>query len=177
MLAKTSEDGRQWFVLTCEPNREKVAASHLIARRFKVYLPEISTTATRGVRRAKMLVSRPMFRGYLFIRLGREDRWTWVETAPGVLRFLRLEDDFAVISDQEMQRVYDVEQGEIRIKKERKYLHEFEVNEPVRVAAGLFSGLNGRIETLDDEERITILLSMLGRATPVQLSSFDLEKL
>lgn len=181
MLAKTYEenDGRQWFVLTCEPNRETLAASHLIARRFKPYLPTESVLTTRGVRRAKVRVMRPMFRGYLFLRYGLWEGRNWaVESVPGVHRFLRLDDDYAIVPDVQMQTIFDTEQDLAEKAKRRTVAHDFKAGEEVRVAEGVFTGFTAKIESLDGDDRITILLGMLGRATRVQnLAPYELEKL
>jgi len=188
MLAPNAGDGRQWFVLTCEPNRERTAASHLIARDFKPYLPEISVAsgvkwgrpAMHGylARRKIKMEKRPMFRGYIFVQLRRGiDNFQWAQSCPGVRGFLRLEEHYAVVSDRDMQRVVDVEFGVAESPKEQKYVHPFTVGESVRISNGVFSGFNADIVSLDDEERITLLLGMLGRAAKIQISSFDLEKL
>lgn len=191
MLAKTdNENGAQWFVLLIYPQHEKIAAGTLIGRGFKVRHPEIDVARTRGHRRRVIQTSKPLFPGYLFIRFSFlwPARFDWltarpitprnrITSAPGVQGFLKLGNDYAILSDEDMHRVERIEQGERELRNAPKYSHHFTVGELVRVGAGPFTGLNAEIRSLDAETRITILLSLLGRATPVQLASSDLEKL
>lgn len=171
-------DGRQWFVLLCEPQMERKAAARLIGERFKVYLPECLVWTTRGIRRRKVQAPRPMFRGYLFIRLSLLlDPFTHASSAVGVHKFLKFGEDFAIVPDEVMRRIGMIEQELMTPKQLRGPSAMFHVGEAVRVAEGTFSGFNADIIRLDDEERITILLPLLGRAVPVTLEAEQLEKL
>lgn len=179
MLAIT-EPQRQWFVLLTEPQMERKAAAHLIGRRFKTYLPEEAVWARRGVRRQKVEVRRPIFRGYLFIHLSFEadaDRWNKVTTVPGIHRFMRLNDDFAIVPDHEMHKLFATEQILLQPAKIRGPASIFKAGEQVRATEGPFSGFAGEIERLDDEQRISVLMAMFGRVTRVHFQAEQLEKL
>lgn len=179
MLAKV-EPERNWFILLTEPQMERKAAAHLIGRRFKVYLPEELVWTTRGVRRRKVEIRRPMFRGYLFIRLGfiaDGDRWSVVTSVPGVHKFMRTGDDYAIVPDSIMQKVAGVEEELLKPKPVRGPSAIFSPGETVRISDGPFSGFQAQIESLDDSKRITILLPFLGRASRTQILAEELEKL
>lgn len=103
-----------WHVIETQPNHERTAASHLIARRFGVFIPETEETLIRRGR--KVDVNRLMFRGYLFVfvwsilrHLGR------IETCPGVARVIFVDDEPdqprrpAVISDKKIDEIRAVE--------------------------------------------------------------------
>lgn len=193
MLARLNdENNAQWFVLLVVPQHEKIAAGALIGRGFKVKHPEIDSMQRvwRSRRQVLQRIRKPMFPGYLFVRFSFlwPARFDWltsrpitarsrIASAPGVMQFLKLGDDYAVISDQDMHRVDEIERGERELRNAPKFAHRFAVGELVRVNAGPFTGFSAEIRSLDAESRITILLSMLGRATRVQLSSDELEKL
>lgn len=169
---------RKWFVLQTEPNKEAQAAAHLIARRFKTYLPQESVYTTRGARRRKVPVLRPLFRGYVFVRLSlAEPGWGVATTVPGVHRFLKVEDDFAIVPDDLMQRVFDIAEVLSIPKKIRGPSSIFQPGQLVRISEGPFTGINTTITALDDEERISVLLPLLGRLAKVHLAAQALEKL
>lgn len=168
---------RQWYVLLIEPQQEAKAAAHLIGRGVKQYLPTIPSWTTRGIKRTKVKVLRPMFPGYLFVRLdfandGRALRH--IRSTVGVTKFLQFDTDYAVVPEQAMQRIFAVEQDML---KPRPKVRAYAVGEKVRINEGPFSGINGDIVGLDDNDRVKVLLSLLGRATPVQLSESVIEKL
>jgi len=171
---------REWFVLSTEPNMERKAASFLIARRFKTYLPEMIKISTRGVRRRKVNIRRPIFPGYVFLFFGFDidrARRQHVETAPGVHKFLRFDEDYAVVPGEAMERLFGIEQELLKPKQVKGPSSIFSPGEVVRISDGSFSGLNAEIESLDDDERITILLDILKRKVRTQIMAEQVEKL
>jgi transcription termination/antitermination protein NusG len=172
---------RRWHVLLIEPQRELTAAAYLTAHRFKVYLPQIKTWARRGLRRTKMEVERPMFPGYLFIRFDPDlddgkRRWR-IDITPGVRGFMKLDGEHAIISDVDIRVVQMIEEEERSGLRRPEIVHGYRLGEEVRVSEGVFSGFNGQVSRLDDEQRITLLLSLFGRAVRATLPVDDIEKL
>jgi transcription termination/antitermination protein NusG len=166
----------KWYVLQIHPQHEGIAAAHLIGRRFKVYLPTMLSTSTRSIRRRKVKIARPIFPGYLFIFIDfdRDDRLHFVHNAPGVHKFLQLGTDLAIISQLDMDRIGRIEEA---LMKPREKASIWNVGEVVRIGDGPFTGLTAKIARLDENDRITVLLTLLGRATPVTLPDAELEKL
>lgn len=80
----------QWHVLETHPNSERLAASHLIARRFGVFVPETEETIVRRGR--KIDVTRLMFRTYIFVFvwdiMAHQRR---IQSVPGVSRIMYVE--------------------------------------------------------------------------------------
>lgn len=169
----------QWYVLQTEPQRENSANGYLIGRRVRTYLPVVPQVTTRGIRRAKVTVHKPMFRGYLFVHLDlRVDQRACAacRSAPGVHRFVKFAatDHFAIISDKDMRHILDEEE---KASDPATYVSRFAVGERVRVSDGPFAGHNVEICELGDEERIKVLVSLLQREVLTEMDPLILEKL
>jgi transcriptional antiterminator NusG len=200
-MEATSEAGhkRSWYVLQVAPNRERVAKAflspsdeeiaqgrgisnrlmlHLISRKFEPYVPMMREKRTRGVVRRKIVVEKPIFPGYAFIRLNFQadkHRLHLIWLAPGVFDFVRNADgDYAVVPDAEMALIGRIEAAAL---VPRTKASPFEFGEEVRIADGPFCGFNGDIFELTDSERIGLLVNIFGRKTPIRLDEDQLEKL
>lgn len=174
-------ENRRWYILVTAPSHERIAAAHLIARQFKAYLPVIPDWTTRGVRRTKIRTLKPMFPGYLFVRLDMgtdNSRLDHITNAPGVVRFLQLDNDLAILPDADMARVENVEKFHAdSLQRPPRLSDKFSLGEKVRVGYGPFSGFNADIIRLEDGDRIKVLIGLMRRATAVTIDASDLEKL
>lgn len=171
-----------WYVIETTPGHQKIAAAHLSARRFGIYVPEVETDEMRRGRRVKSL--HPMFRGYIFVFLwGINRHYGRVLACPGVLRFVLIEDNPAIISDADIARIKAVEnkhrplsitleligypkkkkrwRNSNKTQEERLREERFTENEIVAVyTKSYWTG----IETLDDDGRNQALRRALGLA-------------
>jgi len=85
----------------------------------------------------------------------------------------------SLLIDSATARLAVLPAGEIdRIAEaERRLIHQilnppprelpYQVGDPVRVTGGAFAGFYANIETLDDEERIALLMDIFGRQTRI----------
>lgn len=125
----------------------------------------------------KVSTDRKFFPGYVLIKCNlTDDVWHLIRYTPHVTGFLgseRGKKPFA-ISEAEAQRILNViENG---AEKPRSLL-SFEVGEAVRVTEGPFANFQGSVEMVDEEkERLTVTVSIFGRATPIELDYNQVEK-
>ena len=65
-----------------------------------------------------------------------------------------------------------------KLKKESpKFKPDFETGETVRVTTGPFADFNGIIEEINlDQSKVTVLVNIFGRETPVELGFTDIVK-
>ena len=166
---------RRWYVALTEGGRERTAAGWMVGYGVSFYLPMVfKTEVCRGRQRS---VSRAMFPGYLFVHVARtERRWQRMRTAPGIRDMLAFDGHLATLTDLDIEDIRFVE-AECGAAVTQGSAHEFEPGEVVRVRKGPFASFNGRIDDLDDHERISLLLSIFGRETRVHLPADHLEKL
>ena len=120
--------------------------------------------------------SRKFYPGYILVRMHLDNEtWHIVNSTAKVTGFLGGKNKPAPISDKEAQQIVDkMQQG--KNKPQPKYF--FEPGDEVRVVDGPFSNFNGTVEDVSpDKEKIKVLVSIFGRATPVELNFMQVSKI
>lgn len=115
-----------------------------------------------------------LFPGYMLVQmdLSPEVMRLVIET-PRVLKFLGGKNPVA-LSQKEIDRVLEKVQGGVVLSGDQSGLA---VDSEVTIADGPFSGFVGVIEKVDPEnERITVMVSIFGRMTPVELRFDQVKK-
>merc|ERR1711939_286252 len=117
---------------------------------------------------------RKFFPGYVLINCDMNDvTWHLVSNTAKVTGFLGTGKRPSPISEREAQRILDqVKEGVDRPKPSIS----FDIGEQVRVSDGPFTSFNGTVEDVDEEKaRLKVLVSIFGRATPVDLEYSQVE--
>lgn len=173
MLAKTfADDGRQWFILTCEPNKERIATAHLIGRRFQPYLPtetkikDYKIRSWLGIGHRQRHQVEPIFRGLVFIRFSFEldrDKRGRLQGCPGVHKFLRIGMDYAILSDLDMDEIRRIEYDLAAPPQVGAITCQFYPGQKLRITDGVGSDQTGIFKTFDMKRRIVWLETRFGR--------------
>lgn len=120
--------------------------------------------------------SRKFYPGYILVRLSLDDEtWHIVNSTAKVTGFLGGKNKPSPISDQEAAAIVErMEQG--KNKPQPKYY--FEPGDDVRVTDGPFTNFNGTVEESNpDKGKVRVLVSIFGRATPVELDFVQVTKI
>jgi transcriptional antiterminator RfaH len=162
-----SESGSKWYVAQTHPRAEAKAAEHLTRQGFGVYLPRFRKRR-RHARRIDT-VKAPLFPGYLFVAIDTAtQRWLSIQSTIGVARLICNGDVPAVVQREIVDALRQREGDGGLIKLEPR---PFKIGEELRVLDGAFTGTFGLFEGMNDNERITILLDLLGRKVRVNLEA------
>ena len=96
-----------------------------------------------------------------------------VAMLPRVSRFLGGETPMA-LSDKEVERIFAQIEGGLAVVADKSV---FTVGSEVHIASGPFVGFVGIIDKVDDEhERLSVMVSIFGRMTPVELGYDQVKK-
>ncbi len=136
------------------------------------------------VKGEKRTSKRKFFPGYILVQMemSNESRHL-VENTPKVTGFVGAQKADAKtkelppppsVSDQEVLRLTcQISEGTLKPKPKV----QFEQGDQVRVTDGPFSNFNGTVEEVNpDKGRLRVLVSIFGRATPVELDFMQVEK-
>ncbi len=156
----------RWYVVHTQPRREGRAAEHLSRQEFCVYVPRYAKRR-RHARRIDT-VAAPLFPGYLFVRIDlRHARWRSVNGTIGVIRLVCHGDQPAPVPAGIIES--------LRAHEDEKGLHSpasLMVLDPgarLRIVGGAFDDRVGVYERMTADERVVLLLNLLGREVRVRL--------
>ncbi len=116
-----------------------------------------------------------LFPGYILIEMElNQETLNMVTSTPKVLKFLG-GDKPAPLSLKEVERMLAQVKGGVVVPTGKK--GDFVVGSEIDIAEGPFSGFVGIVDKIDEEnERITVMVSIFGRLTPVELTFDQVKK-
>lgn len=166
----TGRDGcrNRWYAVFTKPSSEQTAVAHLARQGFEPYFPRLQHRVLRGARWVERIVA--LFPRYVFVRLeaGRQSLAP-VRSTRGVSGVVRFGNEAAVVPDVVIDTL-------VRRADSVTGLHHLSQARPIRgapvaVVGGPLDGLEGIFERETGDERAVILLSLLGKLTPVSVNS------
>ncbi|OGP94697.1 MAG: transcription termination/antitermination factor NusG [Deltaproteobacteria bacterium RBG_19FT_COMBO_56_10] len=174
--------GKKWYVVhtySGYENKVKSALEEKIKQTGKeglfgeVLVPsEKVVDMVKGVKRT---TSRKFFPGYILINMELNDEtWHIVKGVPKVTGFVGGQETPPTISEEEVFKITrQMEEGAVKPKPKVS----FERGENVRVIDGPFTNFAGVVEEVKPEKgKLRVLVSIFGRATPVELDFVQVEK-
>ncbi len=183
--AAEQEEPKQWYILKVQVNREE-SIRRALERRVKVaglepYFGEIliptEDVAEYNKSGKRRIVKKKLYPGYLMIHLAlNDDTWFLVRETPGIGDFTGSAGKPTPMADHEVQRIVTstkgVESGETPVKTAIPY----KPGDRVRVKEGYFENFEGDVESTDEANgRITVMINIFGRSTPVELEHWQVE--
>ena len=193
---------KKWYIIHTYSGYEKKVATDLekriesldlTDRVFRILVPEEEVLEEK---RGKMVkVSRKLFPSYVLIEmlsvkeenelgLGYRvdsDAWYVIRNTNGVTGFVGVGSDPIPLSDEEAQELLakvGININGDTVEKEPRYNIDFKVGEKVIIKKDSFLDQEGEISSIDDVNgKVTVMLEVFGRQTPVELEYTEIAKL
>jgi len=108
-----------------------------------------------------------------------DDSWYVVRNTPGVTGFVGNGARPTPLSRKEVENILGTgDKEEVGVEKKARPRLDFEEGEQVRVTTGPFADFNGVISDIDvSRSKLTVLVNIFGRETPVELELGQVAKL
>ena len=173
----------KWYVLHTQTGVEAKVKASLESRaenagmKNLVHQVLIPTEKVSEVKAGKKKISeRKFFPGYILVEMElTDDSWYLVKNTPGVSGFVGSGKKPIALGEADIQNI--IQQQEEKTSKPKPKV-EFEVGESVRVKEGAFANFNGSVEELNPNRgKLKVMVSIFGRATPVELEYWQVEKI
>ena len=153
-----------WYAVTTQPRHEKVVADHLEAKSIEAFLPLVATTSRWKDR--LVILERPIFPGYVFVRINLSERHRVFGT-PSLVRMLAFGGVPATIDDFEIDAVRRcLTQG--HDPKAHSFVN---IGELVRVKSGSLQGLEGVVIRQKNKCRIVVSISLIHKSISTEIDA------
>ena len=174
---------KQWFVvhaLTGQEERVKSAIEGKIAQGgpgaliAQVIIPMEKVSEVKGGK--KKISERKFFPGYVLVEMElTDDSWYLIRNIPGVSGFVGSGQRPVPLAEDEVQAILKAAEEKME-KPIPKVI--FDRGESVRITEGPFTNFNGAIEDVNPEKgKLKVMVTIFGRATPVELEYWQVEKI
>ena len=174
---------KEWYVVNTYAGHENRVKDNLEKRLetmgisdnlFRIVVAEETQIEVKNEKSKEVVKN--IFPGYLFVEMIMTDEaWYVVRNTPGVTGFIGSSGGGA--------KPFPVKQDEIekilrRIGQSDKSIEvDFAVGDSVKILSGPFSGMEGKVESMNDQTQVaTVLIILFGRETPTDINYVDLAK-
>jgi len=155
-----------WIAVNTHPNREQSAECNLRHQGYAVYMPVVKKQIRHARRVSEVL--RPLFPGYLFVRLDdTQARWRPILSTIGVRSVVCTRDVPCILPAPFIDDLRAREKDGVIARSASAP----QIGETVRVGRGAFDGLAGKIVDLSENDRLVVLMDFLNRPVRVKISS------
>jgi transcriptional antiterminator NusG len=179
----------QWYVvhvLSGQENKVKdniekrVKTEEMTDVIYEVLVPTERVSENKKGKKSE--TTRKFFPGYLIVNMHLLDQnnqlvdrtWYFIKDTPGVIGFAGTKDKPIPMRQSEVESMLaQMKEREEKVKPKVS----FEVGETVKVADGPFQNQNGIVEEIDPERgKLRVSVTIFGRATPVELEYWQVER-
>jgi transcription termination/antitermination protein NusG len=177
----------RWYILKVQFNREdtiraslekRIRLSNLGSSFGEILVPtEDVVEFTRAGKRR--VVKRKLYPGYLVIKMIiNDDTWFLVRETNGVGDFTGSGGKPTPMTDSDVERIIKMAYPDADDEQVPKTTIPFRSGDQVRVKEGNFQSLEGEVDRIDEANgRVTVIISIFGRSTPVELDHWQIESL
>ena len=174
---------KKWYAVHTysgfEDNVKLALEERIASSGFKKYFGDIivpkEDIIEKTAKGGKKKVKRKFFPGYIFVKMNvNTDSWHLLKATPKVTGFVGDQLNPMPVDESEMEKI--VAQITEGVKRPKAKI-EFSKGDSVKITEGPFSGFNGVInEIKPDKSKLEVLVSIFGRATPVELDFTQVER-
>lgn len=180
---KPRESRKRWYIIHTYSGFEQKVAESLRSRAEafgyadkigQILIPTEEVVEVRGGK--KVTSKRLMYPGYVLVELEMsDDLWHAIRSTPRVTGFVGGGTTPVPLSDEEVQEILYRQASAAERPRPKQ---TFEKGETVRITDGPFASFSGKVDEVNTERNtLRVLVTIFGRATPVELEFGQVEKI
>ena len=144
---------KKWYLIKTKPRQESTAIINLENQEYIPYCPIVKISKKNVV----------LFPGYVFIHLDEHnENWSPIRWAKGVINFVRFGLNSAQVPD-------DIRVNQANSEEKLKKLSKFKKGDKVQITDGVFKNCIAIFKSYKSEERIILLMKVLGQQQAINI--------
>lgn len=153
---------KKWYLIKTKPKQEKIAIINLENQDYRVYCPHAIINKKTEV----------LFPGYLFIQLDENvQNWHTVRSTKGVNNFVRFGLNYPKIADSIIEFIKSNEKS---TSDKIKNLNDFKPGDHVQITEGVFKNCMAIFQSFKSNDRVILLLNLLGQQQRINIKKKSL---
>lgn len=180
VISQETNKKARWYVVhvysghekkVAEALRQRTETLHLLDKILRVFIPtQDKIQIRRGQRRT---VSEKIFPGYILVEMEMSDNaWLAIRTTEGVTGFVGMSSRPTPLPKNEVEAIMKYAE-----QSDTQYKADFVDGEAVRITDGPFNDFLGTVDNIDEARgKVTVLINIFGRETPVELDFLQVKK-
>jgi len=173
---------KKWYILKVQSNRED-SISDTLERRIrmqgldryfgKVIVPKEQVTEFKSGK--KRVVSRKLYPGYILVNMILNDEtWYLVRETGGIGDFTGSAGRPSPMLQADVDKLLN--KSAVKPDEAPRLKINFKKGDRVKITEGTFENFEGEVEQIDEANgRVTVMLSIFGRSTPVDIEYWQIE--
>lgn len=171
-----------WYILKVQSNRED-SIRDALDRRIKIhglqdYFGEIIVPVemvSEFKNGKKKIVKRKLYPGYIVVRMEiTEETWFLVRETPGIGDFTGSGGKPSPMLAHEVNKI--LAKQEEKTDEAPKLKIRFVKGDRVKITEGTFENFEGDVDSIDEANgRVTVMINIFGRSTPVELEYWQID--
>jgi transcription termination/antitermination protein NusG len=178
-----ADESKQWYIIHSYSGFEQKVADSLRSRADafgfsdkigQILIPTEEVVELRNGR--KVTSKRLLYPGYVLVQMEMDDQlWHEIKNTPRVTGFVGGGNTPVPLTPQEVHQI--LFRQATSAERPRPKLN-FEKGETVRIIDGPFANFSGKVDEVNSERStLRVLVTIFGRATPVELEFLQVEKI
>jgi len=149
---------KHWYLVKTKSKQENIAILNLENQNFHVYCPLALIRNKNEV----------LFPGYIFIQLDKDTQnWSPIRSTKGVLYFVRFGLSYAKIPNNIIEFI---KTNQLNTAEKLKNINKYKSGDKVQITDGVFKNCIAIFKSYKSEERIILLMRVLGQQQAININ-------
>jgi len=153
---------KKWYLIKTKPRQEKTAILNLENQKYTTYCPIFIINNKQVV----------LFPGYIFIHLDKsKEDWSPIRSTKGIVNFVRFGLNFAQVPDNVIEFI---KANQLSNKEKLINFNKFKPGDKVQISDGVFKNCIAIFESFKSDERVILLMNILGQQQAINIKQDSL---